>query len=215
MPPQGLVPLGLVDMIERTGPQVTAPAVAVGHDIVAIAEALIDRVGIDRCNGEDGTITVAFQIAPLHEAVLGPAERLQGRTAPGQRAVGPEVGLRYVSAPVLSQLRGQECRFGGIGYRMRFGVPVGFQLLHIIGIVRHDPGELGIAPPSGQPGRGLLDDDPVALRIGSAGSFIAKGDPAGGDGGCRDSRQGQPHNCDLEDIPQVGHEGNLPTEPEI
>ena len=193
----------------------TAPAVAVGDDIAAVVEALIDRVGIDGCNGQDGTITVPFQLGPLRQAVLCPAERFQGRTTPHHRAVGPEVGLRHVAAPVLGQLRGQKLGFVRGGDRIGVRVPFGFQLLHKVGIVRNDPGELGVAPPGGKPGRRLLDDDPVALLIGSGRSFIAKGDPAGGDGGCRNSRQGQEHNYESRETSQDGHEGNLATESKI
>ena len=193
----------------------TAPAVAVGHDVAAVVEALVDRVGIDGRNGKYGTFTVPFQLGPLRQPVLGPAVRLQGRTAPYHRAVGPEVGLRHVAAPVLRQLRGQKLGFAVGGDRIGVRVPVGFQLLHKVGIVRNDPGEFGIAPPGGEAGRRLFDDDPMALLIGSGRSFIAKGDPAGGDGGCRDSRQGQEHNYESGETSQDGHEGNLATESEI
>ena len=215
MPPLRLVPLGLVDVIKCSRLQVTAPAVAVGDDIAAVVVALIDRVGIESRGRDAGTFTVSLQLGPLGQSVVLPAKRPQGRTAPRQGSVGPEVGLGHVAAPIISQLRSQEFGLGCIGDRVIFGAPVGFQALHIVGIVRHDTGELGVAPPGGQAGRRRFDEDPMALLLCTAGRVIAKGDPAGGDGRDRGYRQGHEHNCESSETSQVGHEGNVPTESKI
>ena len=175
MPPLRLVPLSRVDVIKCSRLQVIAPAVAVGHDIRAVVVTLIDRVGIKSRGGDAGPQAVLLQLGPLRRAVLLPAERPQRRTAPRQRAVSPEVGLGHVAAPIPGQLRGQALGLVGIGYGMIFGVPAGFQVLHIVGIVRHDPGELGVAPPGGQAVLGSFDDDPMTLLLFSAGRVIAKG----------------------------------------
>ena len=210
MPPLSLVALGGVDVIERPGPKMTAPAIAVGHDVFAVVVTLVDRVGIDRGRGDFRPLAGSLQRAPLRQAVLLPAERPQRRTAPRERPMSPEVRLGHVAVPILRQLRSQEFGLGGIGDRVIFGAPAGFQVLHIVGIVRHDLGELAVAPPGGQAVLGSFDDDPMALLLFSAGRVIAKGDPAGGDGRGRGYRQGHEHNYESRDTPQVGHEEILP-----
>ena len=201
MPPLGLVALGGMDVIERPSLQVRAPAISVGDDIAAVAVALIERIGIKRGGGYDGTLAVLLQFGPLRQAILFPAESPQCSSAPGHCAMRPEVRLGQVSAPVARQLLGQALGFVRLGNGMVRRGPLGFQPFHILGIVGSDPGELLIAPPGGKAVFGSLDDDPVALLIGSGGSFITKGDPAGGDGRHRGHRQGQPQNCELEDTP--------------
>ena len=215
MPPLRLVPLGLVDVIKCSRLQVTAPAVAVGDDIAAVVVALIDRVGIESRGRDLRPFAGLLQGSSLRQTVLCPAKRPQGRTAPRQGSVGPEVGLGHVAAPIISQLRSQEFGFVGFGHGMADRVPAGFQALHIVGIVRHDLGELGVAPPGGQAGRRRFDEDPMALLLCTAGRVIAKGDPAGGDGRDRGYRQGHEHNCESSETSQVGHEGNVPTESKI
>ena len=201
MPPLGLVALGLVNVIERAACQVTAPAVAVGHEVFAVVVTLVDRVGIDRRRGRLRPLAGVLQFGSLRQAVLLPAEGLERIAAPRQRAVRPEVGLGNVAVPILRQLRCQKLGLGGVGHGMRGRVPFGFQAFDIVRIVRHDPGELGVTPPGGQAGRRLLDDDPMALLLCPAGRLEAKGDPAGGDGSYRDGRQGQQHNYESRDIP--------------
>ena len=55
----------------------------------------------------------------------------------------------------------------------------------------------------------------MALLLCAAGRGIAKGDPAGGDGGSRDPRQGDEQNYESGDTSQAGHEGNLATKPDF
>ena len=215
MPPLCFVALGGVDVIESACLQVTAPAFAVGHDVAAVVEALINRVGIESRRGDAGTATVLLQLGPLYQAVLLPAKGIRRRAAPGQRSVRPEVGLGHVAAPVPRQLLGQALGLVGIGYGMIFGAPAGFQVLNIVGIVRHDLGELVVTPPGGKAVLGSFDDDPMALLLFTAGRVIAKGDPAGGDGRDRGYCQGHEHNCESRETSQVGHEGNVPTESKI
>ena len=198
MPPLSLVVLGGVDVIKCSRLQVIAPAVAVGHDILAVVVTLIDRVGIESRGGDAGPQAVLLQIGPLRRAVLLPAERPQRRTAPRERPMSPEVRLGHVAVPILRQLLGQELGLDGIGYRMIFGAPIGFKVLHIVLVAGDDLGKLLVTPPSGESVSGLFDKNPVTGFL-SLGGDVLERDPAGRNGSGHDARQGHENNYESRD----------------
>ena len=200
MPPLCLVALGGVDVIERPGPKMTAPAIAVGHDVAAVVVTLVDRVGIDRGRGDFRPLSGPLELVPLRQAVLLPAERPQCRAASSKRSVCPKVRLGHVAVPILRQLRSQEFGLGGIGNRMIFGAPAGFQVLHIVGIVRHDLGEFLVAPPSRKSLGRLFDKNPIGFNFSLSGHVLQR-NPAGWNGSGCDARQGNEHNYESRDTP--------------
>ena len=194
------LPFGAVDVIERSGEKMTAPSVAGFHNVERVVPSRIEGFGIDRGNGRFRTAAGILQFGPLCQAVLLPAEGPQRLTAPRQGSVGPEVGLGQVAAPILRQLLGQELGLGGIGYRMIFGAPVGFKVLHIVLVAGDDLGKLFIAPPSGKPFGGLFNENPISLLF-ALGGHVLQSDPAGWNGSGCDARQGHEHNYETRDTP--------------
>ena len=189
----------------------TAPAFAEGHYVIAVAPALVDGVGVDGCGRDAGALAFILQRLSLRQSVLCPAVGVRCLAAPRQRPVSPIVGLGQVAAPISCQLFGQFLRLGGVGCGVIFRAPVGFKVLYIFLVAGDDLGKVFIAPPSIKPFGGLFDENPISLFF-SHGGDILQGDPAGGDGRGRDSRQCQVQKYELEDTSQVGHEEIFTTE---
>ena len=190
----------------------TAPALAEGHYVIAVAPALVDGVGVDGCGRDAGALAFILQRLSLRQSVFCPAVGVRCLAAPRQRPVSPIVGLGQVAAPISCQLFGQFLRLGGVGCGVIFRAPVGFKVLYIVLVAGDDLGELVIAPPSIEPFGGLFDKNPITLLLFILCGDVLQGDPSSGDRGNRDSRQCQVQNYELEDTSQVGHEEIFTTE---